>query len=70
MGVKKLRMALSRIERKMEKTKSLIEEERLIREYESKSKKLKRLLGELKDESKLEEVMANKNLDEIPEEAW
>jgi len=63
-------MALSRIERKMEKTKSLIEEERLIREYESKSKKLKRLLGELKDESKLEEVMANKNLDEIPEEAW
>lgn len=66
----KLTKALERLERKIAKLpEKSIKRKRLLKSFESKDAKLRKLVG-VPEKSDLQEKLEDKNLDEIPDSAW
>jgi len=68
--VSKLSKALIRLEKQMEKLpEKSLKRARLMKSYESKERKLRKLIGE-PVKSELQDKIEDKNLEDIPESAW
>jgi hypothetical protein len=67
----RLRKAIERLERKIAKLpeKAVIQRQRLLKSYEAKDAKLRKLTGE-PVKSDLQDKIEDKKLEDIPESAW